>query len=202
MRSSQFSNTKLDTDAMSDNKLESLHQGKHVNAKKSRLNWYRFGKFVFIALFLAVSFMCYKFYKELNILQSPQLQAAQVKEEIDQLTAKIGKLMVLPAGEAPVVATVNDAKTLASQQAFYKDAVNGDKLLIYTVAQKAILYSPSRNLIVNVGPFISSNVGDVNAANGAGTQQTKQEDNKARAKAADEVDTNSTKSDSTEAKKN
>jgi uncharacterized protein HemX len=116
----------------------------------------RGAKLAFVVVFLVAMGLSYKFYQELRVYKNPELQAAQQQQEAKQLIQKVGKLIILPSEETPIVATVNDAKTLATQQAFYKEAVNGDKLLIYTVSQKAILYSPSRNMIVNVGPFVST----------------------------------------------
>ena len=78
------------------------------------------------------------------------MQQAQIKE----LIAKVGKLILLPTGEEPVIATINDASTLIKEQPFYKGAVNGDVVIVYQKAAKAIVYSPSRNLIVNVGPIV------------------------------------------------
>ncbi len=82
-----------------------------------------------------------------------QTSQAQVKD----LIVKVGKLVILPKGENPVVATINDASTLIKQQAFYTGAINGDVVLVYQKAAKAIVYSPSRNVIVNVGPVIMQN---------------------------------------------
>jgi hypothetical protein len=78
-----------------------------------------------------------------------QMEQAQVKD----LVAKIGKLIILPTGEEPVVATINDAAALIKDQVFYKGAKNGDVVLVYQKASKAIVYSPARNVIVNVGPI-------------------------------------------------
>ncbi len=78
-----------------------------------------------------------------------QMEQAQVKE----LVAKVGKLIVLPTGEDPVVNVINDAAALIKDQVFYKGAQNGDVILVYQKALKAILYSPERNIIVNVGPI-------------------------------------------------
>lgn len=80
--------------------------------------------------------------------QEGQLQVAE--QEIGALLSDVGQHILLPEGESPVVATVQDAVVLASQQAFYKDVQNGDKLLVYR--DKAIIYSPARDRIINVGP--------------------------------------------------
>jgi len=77
--------------------------------------------------------------------------------QISILLAKVGKLTTLPTGEQPVVATINDAAALIKDQPFYKGAVNGDVVLVYQKAAKAIVYSPSRNTIVNVGPIFLQN---------------------------------------------
>lgn len=82
--------------------------------------------------------------------QTPEEKAAK---ELASAVASIGKFMILPEGDEPVLATVTDAPTLIQQQAFFAGAVNGDQLLIYPRNTKAILYSPSRNKIVNVGPI-------------------------------------------------
>lgn len=69
--------------------------------------------------------------------------------EIQDLTVKVGKLMDLPNDEEPVVATVSDVTKLASQP-FFAKALNGDKVLAYSKAKKAILYRPSTNKIIEV----------------------------------------------------
>ena len=79
-----------------------------------------------------------------------QVDQAQVKD----LIAKVGKLVILPTGEEPVIATINDAAGLAKEQPFYKGSANGDVVLVYQKAAKAIVYSVTRNIIVNVGPVV------------------------------------------------
>jgi hypothetical protein len=74
------------------------------------------------------------------------------------LVEQVGKLMVLPAGQTPTVATVSDKSKLASQP-FFKDAKNGDQLLIYSEAKEAIIYRPSDNKIINVGPIALNSSG-------------------------------------------
>lgn len=92
--------------------------------------------------------------KEISYLQDPQAQQAKTKRETQDLIAQVGKLMVLPEGE-PTVATVVDAEALAKEQEFFKDAKNGDKVLIYK--DKAVLFNPEEGRIVNVGPVFSTN---------------------------------------------
>jgi hypothetical protein len=68
------------------------------------------------------------------------------------LIENVGKLMVLPTNETPQIATVTDITKLANQP-FFKDARNGDSVLIYTKNQEAIIYDPASNKIVTVGPI-------------------------------------------------
>ena len=95
------------------------------------------------------------FYNQLN--QDPQ---AQVQEEIEKLVAQVGELLVLPEGEQPTVATVSDVNLLG-EQPFFANAKNGDRVLIYTSAKKAILYDPVANKIVEIAP-INIGEGEIN----------------------------------------
>ena len=74
----------------------------------------------------------------------------QAQAEVDALVAQVGKLIALPTDETPTVATVTDASKINSQP-FFANAQNNDKVLIYQKAQKAILYRPSENRIIEVG---------------------------------------------------
>lgn len=72
-----------------------------------------------------------------------------IKKEEDALIAKVKKLIELPP-ERPSIATVAD-KTKLKNQPFFKNAENGDKLLMFVKARKVILYRESANRIVDVG---------------------------------------------------
>lgn len=80
--------------------------------------------------------------------QSPQ----QAQEEVKKLVLEVGKLVELPQGEDPTVATVTDVNKLKDQP-FFAKAKNGDKVLIYTNARKAYLYSPALKKILDVAPI-------------------------------------------------
>jgi hypothetical protein len=66
--------------------------------------------------------------------------------EVDQLVGEIGKHFDLP-DEAPTLATVSDVTKLKNQE-FFKDAKDGDKVLIYAKEGRALLYRPSTGKII------------------------------------------------------
>lgn len=91
-----------------------------------------------------------------NILIS-QSQEEKAKQESQKVINKVSRLMDLPKEEEPVVATVQDKDLLIKEQRFFEGAENGDVLIIYPQAAKAILYSPKRDRLVNVGPLFTNN---------------------------------------------
>lgn len=74
------------------------------------------------------------------------------QKEMKVLLSQIGRLVVLPEGEQPIVATVNDPEQLKGQ-AFFANAKKGDKVLIYNAARKAILYSPALGRVIDIAPL-------------------------------------------------
>lgn len=78
--------------------------------------------------------------------------AASAQIEINELIQKVGKLIVLPKGEEPTVATVSDPAKL-KDQVFFANAQIGDKVLIYTKARKAYLYDPEGDILLEVAPI-------------------------------------------------
>lgn len=76
--------------------------------------------------------------------------AAQTQEEVTALVAEVSSLIALPEDETPTVATITDVEKIRNQT-FFKSAENGDKVLIYTNAKKAILYRPSAKKVIEVG---------------------------------------------------
>lgn len=104
--------------------------------------------FAFVLAFAPSYYFYTEKQKAQKMLQNP---AAATNEETQKLIAKVGKLIELPTDEEPTVATVSDPEKLKDQP-FFAKAKNGDKLLIYNNAKKAILYDPVSNKIIEVAP--------------------------------------------------
>lgn len=85
----------------------------------------------------------------------PAKQQERAQKEINKTIAEVGDLMILPEGEVPQVATIDDADSLSKTQAFFVGSKNGDKILLYVNAKKAIVYRPSEHKIVSVGPIVT-----------------------------------------------
>ncbi len=105
-----------------------------------------------VLIITAASAPAYYFYyqnqKSQELLKNPTEAA---REEVRALMAKVGQLLELPQGEEPTVATVSDKEKL-KDQSFFAKAENGDKVLIYTNAKKAVLYRPSTNKVIDMAP--------------------------------------------------
>lgn len=85
----------------------------------------------------------------------------------NRIISQVGELFILPKGETPTVAAIQDLSKLKGQE-FFSDAKNGDYVLIYSQAKVAFLYREPEGKLVNVGPIKTEN----NAANQ--TQNTQQ----------------------------
>ena len=110
---------------------------------------------VFI-LFTAVigSVFSIKYYSKYKQAEKRLREASVVaQEDVKILLDKVGKLVKLPEGEIPTIATVSDLEKL-KDQAFFAKAKIGYRVLLYSQAKKAILYDPVDNKVVEMGPLI------------------------------------------------
>lgn len=87
------------------------------------------------------------YYFQFNTLSK---RSQDPKSEAKEVLAKLDKLIELPEGEEPTVATVQDAEQIKSQPFFVK-AQNGQRVILYTNARLAILFDEQANKIINVG---------------------------------------------------
>ena len=109
---------------------------------------------ILLIIFLISSFFLWM---QLSDIKKDPLKLAQ--EETSEVVLAVGKIIVLPNGEIPKIATLtaydlNKVKT----QSFFINAKVGDKVLVYSIARKVILYNPNINKIVEVANLNSDNM--------------------------------------------
>ena len=74
------------------------------------------------------------------------------KKSSETIVERVGKLLLLPADESPTIAAVSDISKL-QDQLFFKNAKNGDVVLMFAKAQRAVLFDPELNKIIEVAPL-------------------------------------------------
>lgn len=120
------------------------------------LQWIIVGVVVVAALATAAVFA-----KKYYDLQAATPTAASEAARSEALAKKVGRLIMLPEGETPVIGEISDVEKL-KDQAFFDKAQKGDQLLIYQQAQRAYIYREKDNILVNAGDV---NTGEVEQAN-------------------------------------
>ena len=78
------------------------------------------------------------------------------EDQAAQILTKVSALIQLPQDEAPQIATINNAASAKAGQPFLVNAENGDVLIVYSNAGQALLYRPSTDKLIAVGPVASS----------------------------------------------
>ncbi|MEK7571435.1 MAG: LytR C-terminal domain-containing protein [Patescibacteria group bacterium] len=106
---------------------------------------------ILVGIAAASSFMFYQAQQKVVELSTIKGQQMLAQKEVDTLLTEVKKHMVLPEKEKPTIATVTDVNALKKNQPFFENAQNGDKVIVYVQARKAIIYSPNKDIIVNVG---------------------------------------------------
>ncbi len=113
-------------------------------------------KVIFIISLIAIGALALAGYFYYQLYMAEKDPQVAIQKETAELVSKVSKLIVLPEGENPTVATVSDPEALKDQP-FFAQAQKGDKVLIYAGAKKAVLYSVTLNKILEVAPL---NIGD------------------------------------------
>jgi hypothetical protein len=144
--------------------------------KKTSSKLLKFVNFILFLVLIIVSYAYYQSKSELDLLKNPEAQAQVMRKEAEEIIAMVSKVALLPEGdEFPEVLTIENADLAIQEQPNLTGVVTGDKILLYMKSGKAIVYSPSRNIIVNILPVVlqspstqpSSNTSS--ATNSAGT---------------------------------
>jgi len=103
-----------------------------------------------LVLVIAAGGVAYYFYGQTQKMkENPEVNA---QKEAEMLVAEVGKLIALPEGETPTIATVSDPERL-KDQAFFAQAKVGSKVLVYSEARKAYLYDPIEKKLLEVAPI-------------------------------------------------
>lgn len=76
--------------------------------------------------------------------------SVEAQKDPPSVIEAVGRLIDPPA-EEPAVATVSDKSQLPYDD-FFKKAENGDKVIVYPNAGKALIYRPGTNKIIEFGP--------------------------------------------------
>ncbi len=91
-----------------------------------------------------------------------QFFANSAEKDQEKLLSSLSEIMILPQEEATIF-DIDDPELLTKDQDFFVGSMKGDKLVVFPVAGKAIIYRPEDHLIVNVGPVLFDE--KVNAGN-------------------------------------
>ncbi len=121
--------------------------------------------FVLIAL-LGIGGAGYAFYHVSSVKSElADLRDARTQTK-SQLVEEIGKMIILPEGEEPTIATVVDPELLRGQP-FFKNAKAGDRVLIYSKDSRAVLYDPVAKRVVEIG-YLNTELTETGLPEGVG----------------------------------
>lgn len=126
---------------------------------KSQNSKYMIALVILVLILIASGVYAFRLKKsnEELMMKIPPTQA-QEEADIATIVPYVSKYMVLP-DEKPTIATVVDKEKLNKSQPFFKDAENGDKILVFQNARKVLLY---RNHGTGSGKVINFDVFVIN----------------------------------------
>ncbi len=70
---------------------------------------------------------------------------------LEDVLVKVSRHVEVP-NDVPLMAIIDNAQALRDYQVFYADAEDGDLLFIFT--EKAIIYRPDTDVVINIGPVL------------------------------------------------
>jgi hypothetical protein len=131
-------------------------------------------KIISILIIIIIVLLGYAVYDKFFATTMPEGQLSE--KQIKSLVVKVSKLINVPE-ELPVVATIIKAEELMVEQKFYTGSKDGDYLIVFPTAQKAMIYRKDEDKLINVGPIIvdqpATTTPAVNAPKAAATTTVK-----------------------------
>ena len=112
----------------------------------------RYIVWVLLVIFVLWTYGAYMFGAGSVYRAYPGLSSAAQENKI---LTEVGALIDLPSG-TPTIATISDAASAKQSQPFLTNAQDGDILIVYPQAAEAILYRPSTNKLIAVGPVMNN----------------------------------------------
>jgi hypothetical protein len=106
---------------------------------------------VTLIVIVGIGFLFHGYVSAKNDIKRLSNPSEASKQESKDLVDRAGRLVELPKNEEPTIATVKDVSKLQSQP-FFKNAQNGDKVLIYTQSKRAVLYRASTDKVIESAP--------------------------------------------------
>jgi hypothetical protein len=107
---------------------------------------------VYGALFVILAILAIHYYRLASELRAANPTVAEKTADADPVTdaiVAVEKHILLPQGERPQVARVSDLAPLANIP-FFGNALVGDQVIVYCKASLSILYSSSRDRVIEV----------------------------------------------------
>lgn len=105
---------------------------------------------IILILIVAVGYLWYKNKMLTNTLPA-DTGTATTEAEVKMVTEGLAKIMLLPK-EVPQVARVLDPEQLKSVNPFFADVLKDDYLVLFP-PNKALIFRPSTNMIINFDLF-------------------------------------------------
>jgi hypothetical protein len=136
-------------------KKNKLSTKKITSSNTKRL--YLGGLLALVFVFAGTSVYMYRKYSQLKNNPNASQEAATTKA--NTIRDKAAKLISVPSDETPTLATVTEKEKLKDQP-FFKDAENGDVILIFPQAKKAYIYREREDKLINVGPIAITSDGE------------------------------------------
>ena len=116
---------------------------------------------IMVAVMASVIFLSVYYLNADSDIDNRRKELARIEEkETTMLVDKIARHTVVPAGK-PNISTVGDANELKTTNSFFEEVKNGDKVLFFP--DRAMIYRPSEDRVVKVGPITSGGNGAENS---------------------------------------